>query len=180
MSILPVAFRNADLSRTLNPRDLPDVRDHFFGPFEEQFNRFFDDFFAVKRKPLSHGFPKVDLYTHDEKFVIEYAMAGVDPADVTIELSDEPHDFGSDYGRKLKVSGKMSKDFEHVQDAVYHVKEMSRKSFTRTVILPENVKSDPVATFKNGMLTLTFELPKKEEDKPKVKNITIQTEEEGK
>jgi HSP20 family molecular chaperone IbpA len=78
----------------------------------------------------------------------------------------------------LRVSGKMDVAYEHRKDAVYHVKELTRKGFVRTMLLPEYVKSDPVASYHHGMLTLTFDLPKKEEVKPQVKSIPILTKEE--
>jgi HSP20 family protein len=155
---------------------VPHLRDHFFAPFEEHFNKFFDDYFALQRKPTQHGFPRVDVYEHADDFVVEFSMAGVDPNDVSIQIEDQhPHrsEF-VEHGKLLKVSGKMSSEYEHRKDAQYHVKELTRKHFTRSMILPDYVKDDPKASYKNGMLTLTFKTVKNvEEAKPLVRSIPI-------
>lgn len=177
MSIRPI--RSAPVSPSnLVHQDPSRLRDHFFGSMESEFNRFFDEFFAVQRKPLSNGFPRVDVYEHAGNFVVEYSMAGVDPDNISIEINEDPESTFREFGtRALKVAGKMSSEFEHKKDASYHVKELTRKHFTRTMILPDYVKSDPVASYKNGMLTLVFSLPETEATpQPKVTSIPIKVE----
>jgi HSP20 family molecular chaperone IbpA len=169
----------ANPSHVLNAKS--HLRDNLFGPFESEFNRFFDDFFSVPRKPSNAGYPRVDVYERGNEFVVEFSIAGVDPADISVEIEDKPSEFrsyGSEYAKLLKVSGKMSQEFENKADANYHVKELTRKSFSRSMLLPDHLVGDPKATHKNGMLTLTWTtVSATEEAKPQVRSIPILTEE---
>ncbi len=126
------------------------------------------------------GFPKLDVYENDTKYVVEYAMAGVDRDKIQIEITDDKASEFAEFGtRTLKVSGTMGEKFEHKVGVNYHVKELTRKSFSRSLILPDYITGDPVAEYDNGMLTLTFDLPVKAETKPHTKSISITDKEKN-
>ncbi len=170
-------IRSTDLSTTKSK-----LREQFLTPIEEEFHSFFNDFWSMPRKALNHGYPKLDVYENNNNYVVEYAMAGVDKDKISIEITEDKASEFAEFGtRTLKVSGGMEQAFEHNKNSNYHVKELTRKSFSRSLILPDYVIGDPKAVFQNGVLTLTFSLPVKEEpNKPHTKSIPIVDAEEGK
>lgn len=145
-------------------------RETFLAPFEEQFNQIMNDFFekdgilSVKSKV---NFPKTDIYVKDNKFFVEVSVSAYSPEDLNVEMTPDKRS-----GKTiLKVSGKSSG--EEYKEASYYVKEMRRSAFERSFLLPDHIEGDPEATVKDGMLTLSWSLPKLDEAKPEVKKIEI-------
>ncbi|MFA5076723.1 MAG: Hsp20/alpha crystallin family protein [Patescibacteria group bacterium] len=102
----------------------------------------------------------VDVYQTDKSVVIKSAIAGVLPKDIDISIS----------GDILTIRGTRSKDHE-VNDGDYYYRECYWGSFSRSIVLPVEVKQDQIeAVFKNGILTVI--LPK---TKPhKMVNIRVE------
>lgn len=153
-------------------------RDDFFRPFEQMFDEIVNQVQGRDFKPLKAGagYPKLDVITHDGKFIIEVAIPGVNPEDVQVEIepakntSEVKATTTADYYDILHISGHM----ETVrQDATYHVRELSRRSFHRSMCLPSGLKGDPEATFKNGLLTLTWQVQESLPPKPENRIITV-------
>ncbi len=146
---------------------LPFRRDDLFRPFEQMFDQIVNQFQDNEFKNLKSGFPRLDILHDESSFVIEVAMPGVSPEDVRVEI--EPVNTGHS---TLHISGKMERTR---QDADYYVRELSRRAFRRSVLLPREIKGDPEAVFRNGLLTLSW----KHEGSPGVtpiKVISVKTE----
>jgi HSP20 family protein len=126
----------------------------------DQMDRFFEDFFS--RSPISYegyGVVDVDMMQTDDDVIIEASIPGINPDDINISVT----------GDTLTIRGEIKSD-EEVKEANYHMREIKRGSFARSILLPSQVVSDKAkAEFENGILKLT--LPKAEEVKPKT--ITI-------
>lgn len=162
-------------------KSLLNRRDAFFVPIEDHFNRLFDQFFgpeslhAVRSRGRS-GYPKLDVMETDKEYVIEFAVPGVNPDDLKVEilpLESEGNTFGVDSGRKvLKLSGKMDYEYQYPEGTTFHYKELRRSQFSREVILPEYVIDDPTATYESGILKLVWPMPE-EVKKPEPKQIPI-------
>lgn len=146
----------------------PILRDDFFFPIEQQFNKMFDDFFGKNSSiKASHGYPKMDVVQEDGNLVVKVAIPGVAPSDIQVEVQEGT----------LKISGKMSEEHQSGEGSSYYVKELKKGSFVRHLTLPGWVKSDPEAVLKNGILRLSWALPKEEKVEPeKPRLIEIKTE----
>lgn len=152
----------------LNKYDqLPYLREDFFFPIEQTFNKFFDDFFGKPNDGFksNFGYPKMDVVKESDDLVIKLAIPGVVPSDVKVEVHD----------KVLKVSGKMAEEYHSSPCATYYVKELKKSSFVRQVTLPTWINGDPEAVMKDGILKLSWPLPKKAE-KQRSKLIPIKTE----
>jgi HSP20 family protein len=97
----------------------------------------------------------IDVYETKDDVVVKAALPGLKPEQVDISIT----------GSTLSIRGE-SKEENEVKEENYVRKERHFGSFSRTVTLPDGLKSDKAdATFENGMLTLR--IPKSEERKPK-------------
>jgi HSP20 family protein len=97
----------------------------------------------------------LDIYQTDEDVVVKASLPGFKPEEVDISIT----------GDTLTIKGEHQEDQE-VKEENYLLKERRYGSFTRTLTLPVEVKSEKAeASFDNGVLNLT--LPKAEEVKPK-------------
>ncbi len=106
----------------------------------------------------------LDMYSTPDSFVVEAALPGVKPEDVNITV----------LGDTLTISGDTSAE-QTRDDEGYTYREIRRGSYSRTVTLPNAVKTDAAtATFENGLLRLSF--PKAEEAKPRQIQIKPATE----
>jgi HSP20 family protein len=97
----------------------------------------------------------LDVYMTPDSLVVEAALPGVKPSDVDISV----------LGDTLTISGSTNNERSTDEDG-YSYREIRRGSFSRTVSLPANLKTDEAnATFENGLLRLS--IPKAEEAKPR-------------
>lgn len=143
---------------------LPRREDMFF-PLQAEFDKLFDEFFGSKRFPsimngvkTRSGYPKLDVLIVDGQYRIEAAVPGVDPNDLKVEIIPQ------DGVRCVRISGRISHDYQYSNETDYHHRELTRSRFQRVLALPSDISGDPAAVIKNGMLTLTWTLPKKETD----------------
>jgi HSP20 family molecular chaperone IbpA len=134
-------------------------RDDLFYPYQLIFDSFFDSFFSdlspnsVRSKV---GFPRWDIYETVDNWVIDVSVTGCSAEDVNVEIL--PTNDKSGYKNILKISGKVSQEHQ-VEHAKYSARELRRSAFERTVYLPNNIHGEPVATIKNGILSLKWKLP---------------------
>ncbi len=146
-------------------------REDLFFPLQQQFDKLFDELFGSKRLPSflnsvksRSGYPKLDILVTDGKYRIEVAVPGVEPDDLKIEVlqEEESAPFGIDgpKHRLLRLTGRMSHDYQYSNETDYHYRELTRAKFQRVIRLPDEVRGDPEAVVKNGMLTLTWSLEK--------------------
>ena len=146
-----------------------------FSPFEEEMERWFDDFLPHRfMHPFRENwpvwqdfetykkgrFPKTDIIDRDNKIIIRSELPGVKKDDLDISLKDNI--------LTIKASSKHEED---KKDDEYHRREISRGEYQRSFRLQENINSDKIkSSFKDGILQL--EIPK---EKPaKRQNIKIE------
>ncbi|MFA6215670.1 MAG: Hsp20/alpha crystallin family protein [Patescibacteria group bacterium] len=90
----------------------------------------------------------LDVFQDIDNIYIKSTIAGVKPEDLQISLNND----------MLTIRG-TRKHEDEVEDKEYFYKECYWGSFSRSLILPAEVKSDKIsATLKNGVLTVV--LPK--------------------
>lgn len=103
----------------------------------------------------------VDVHQTANDIIIQTMVAGVDPDDLDITIT---RDMVTIRGTRKKQS--------HVSDDNYFYKELYWGSFSRTILLPQEIDPDGAeAIEKNGLLTLR--LPKI--DKEKKKHVRVKT-----
>ncbi len=99
--------------------------------------------------------PALDMYQTENEVIIKASLPGFKPDEVDISVS----------GDTLTIKGE-HKEEKETKEKDYFYQELSYGSFSRSVTIPMDVKSDKAeANFENGILTLT--LPKAVETKPK-------------
>jgi len=127
-------------------------------PFREVMRGWDDDF-------INGGFaPSLDVYQDKDNVIVEMDVPGIDAEKVDISVENDV----------LTVSGSRE-DKKEVKKEDYYRKEVHSGSFSRSVILPMQVKGDEAqAEFKKGILKIT--LPKADEVKPK--KIAVKVREE--
>ena len=132
-------------------------------------DRLFEDSFVNPRNGIGSSEQPLalDVYTTSDALVVEAALPGVKPDDVNISV----------LGDTLTISGS-SQDEQSRDEDGYSYREIRRGSFSRTVTLPNGLKTDAAtANFENGLLRLSF--PKAEEAKPRQIQIKPTTTTEG-
>ena len=106
----------------------------------------------------------LDIHATSDALVVEAALPGVKPEDVEITVS----------GDTLTISGTSSGESQR-EERGYLMREMRRGSFSRTVTLPVDVRTEAAtASFENGMLRLS--IPKAEAAKPRHIRISPTTQ----
>lgn len=87
--------------------------------------------------------PVADIYANGNDLVIRVELAGVDPADLKLELSE----------RMLTISGE--RRTEPDQAATFYTRERDDGPFRRSVVLPDDVDEDRIsATFDHGLVEI--------------------------
>ena len=109
----------------------------------------------------SHVQPLLDVYETDNTIVASLDLPGVEKKDVEVSVSNG---FLTISGERKNISG------ESGEGRIWQ--ETSFGTFKRTFELTEAVVEDKIkAQFKNGVLKIS--LPKEEEVKPAVRNISV-------
>lgn len=104
----------------------------------------------------------IDVYQTPKEIIIKSTIAGVQPEDLDITINND----------MVTIKGIRRKE-ETVADEDYIYKECHWGGFSRSIILPVDIKEDRVrANLKNGILTVV--LPKA--GKSKVRIIEVQEE----
>ncbi|XOU94256.1 MAG: Hsp20/alpha crystallin family protein [Candidatus Kerfeldbacteria bacterium] len=99
----------------------------------------------------------VDVYQTKDDIIIKSTIAGVRTEDIDIAINND----------MITIRGKREKEHEIIEDN-YFYRECYWGGFSRSIILPVDVKSDKVkANMKNGVLTIS--LPKAD----KVNKVTV-------
>jgi HSP20 family molecular chaperone IbpA len=87
--------------------------------------------------------PSVELSEKDGNYVIEVALPGFRKEDIDVEIT----------GNEITISGRYERKRE---DQKTHYTEMQQASFTRTIVLPQEIDPDRVtASVENGILRIT-------------------------
>lgn len=106
---------------------------------------------------LEEGQLTVDIYDDGNAIVIQSSMAGVKPEDVDISLQEDT----------LTIRGTRARHRE-VNESNFYYKELYWGTFSRAIILPEEVEFQKAdANIKNGLLSIR--LPKKDRTEKKIR-----------
>ncbi len=136
-----------------------------WNPFREMDNFISDMNNFMERMPFGFGrtiSPKIDVYQTETDVVLKAEIPGVSKEDLNIYIDDN----------SIRLSGETKRDEEFKDDNVYR-SERYYGSFSRTVPLPMEVKSDKAkAEYKDGILKIT--VPKAEPGKIKGRRLEIQ------
>lgn len=117
---------------------------------------------AVDEPAEVEGQLTVDIYDDGERIVIQSTVAGVKPEDLDVSMTND----------MVTIKGKRRKS-EEVKDESYYYRELYWGSFSRSVILPEEIEVEKSeASLKNGLLTV--KLPKK--NKHVIQKIKVKME----
>jgi HSP20 family protein len=88
--------------------------------------------------------PPVDVYRARAGWLLKVDLAGVEPADITIDLT----------GRRLRICG-MRRDWCLEEGCHCYRMEIAYSRFERTIELPEDLDNTHITTeFRNGMLVI--------------------------
>ncbi len=126
-------------------------------PFREmtQLQNRFDKLFEAVGGRQESWLPAVDVFDTKDAVVLKAELAGMDPADIQIEVEDNV----------LTIKGERRFE-EKVDEERYYRVERRFGSFQRSLALPLGVKSDEIdASYDEGILTVT--VPKAEQERPK-------------
>jgi HSP20 family protein len=111
-------------------------------------NRFLEGKLEAESSLEAEWVPCMDVSETKDSLIAKLEVPGMDPRDIQISLQEN----------LLTIKGEKRQDQEE-QDEHYHRVERTYGMFARSVRLPVTVDgSKVVATFKNGLLTIT--LPK--------------------
>jgi len=113
------------------------------------------DFFLSSNLPENDSFAggegqlSCDVYQDENNIIVKSAMAGVDPKDLSIAISND----------LLTIRGYREED-EEIKENNYFSREVYWGAFSRSIVLPQEIDQNRVkATLKKGILTII--LPKK-------------------
>lgn len=112
------------------------------------------------RQDDEEGQLTVDVYQTDDEIVIKSTIAGVTADDIDVSITNE----------MVTIKGNRKHE-EKVKESDYYYQELYWGSFSRSIILPEEIDADSAkASMKNGVLTLR--LPKLSKNKTKKVRVT--------
>ena len=108
---------------------------------EEEINEWMDN-------DYEEGQLSIDIYQTPKNIIVKSTIAGVKPEDIDISINND----------MLTIRGKRE-DKDEIEEDNYLYQECYWGSFSRSVILPVEVKADKIeAVLENGVLSVT--LPK--------------------
>src|SRR6478752_7519095 len=125
-------------------------------PWQNDFQRMVNQFFADAEAPLSGAFaPALDVEETDEGFTLHVELPGIDPSAVDVSIEENVLTIA---GERNFYSDKSSEGFRRV--------ERRFGTFHRSVRLPDRVDPNGVtAEYSDGLLTVV--VPKSESAKPR-------------
>lgn len=141
-----------------------------FDPFRgfDSISRRFNDFIGDIDKGVNIEYgnfaPRVDI-SEDEKSLFLYAeLPGINKEDVKVTINED---------NVLMIKGEKKREEKtESQDKSFIKIERTFGSFSRSFVLPQNIKTDSInAKFENGVLNITLE--KVEPKKPKEIEIAL-------
>jgi len=115
-----------------------------------------DNFFDTSLEPNLEGQLAVDVFQTPKEIIIKAPIAGVEPEDIEVSVTDDA----------VTIKGER-KEEKKVEKENYFCQECYWGAFSRTIVLPVPAATDKAkATFKNGVLTIT--IPKTGKSKSKL------------
>ncbi len=126
--------------------------------FRSDFRNLLDDFFNLEPSGLVQNAwnPAVDLKEDEKGIHLSVEVPGMDEKDINISVENN----------SLVISGEKKELHEEKGKNGYYYSECSYGSFSRTIALPEGIKSDKAkALYKNGVVKIDFPKPEVKEAK---------------
>ena len=106
--------------------------------------------------------PAIDVAETKNEIVVNVEIPGMDPKEFDISVSEGT----------LMIKGEKKQEKEEKEEN-YHLTERRYGTFTRSILLPQEVESDKIrASYKDGILKIT--LPKSEEAKKNEIKIKVE------
>ena len=128
-----------DNSKTPTP-----ITEESFFLEDNTFNGDWVDNMIEDTSPAIEGELAVDVYETAKEVVVKAPVAGINPENLDITITDE----------MIMIKGERAEERE-VDKNSYHLQECYWGVFSRTVNLPAKILSDEAkASFKNGILTI--------------------------
>lgn len=107
-----------------------------------------EEWFSDEDTDAYEGQLAVDVYQDDKNIYVKTSIAGIKPDDLEVHLNND----------MLTIRGKREMQ-EEISDDQFFIRECFWGGFSRSIILPVDVKQDAVnASIENGVLTVS--LPK--------------------
>jgi HSP20 family protein len=148
-------FKNMTLVRLKNSPGFNNMVNHPFSLFPSVFGE------DQNKRKFSQSVP-VNVIETEAELILEVVAPGFDKEDFKVNLENDLLTISAE--RKVEKSEENNKVLRS---------EYGFRSFKRSFTLPETADAERIsAQYVNGVLTLN--LPRKEDVKPAVKNITIQ------
>ena len=151
----------------------------FMRRFGEEMDRLFADFDLgrdwlgpVLSGEVARGMwtPQVEMIQHDGKLVVRADLPGLTKDDVKVQLTDDA----------IIIEGERRGEKEEKREGYYR-SERSYGKFYRRLPIPEGVEvKNANATFNNGVLEITMQAPKREQQKPRRLEIRGEEPEQAK
>ena len=135
------------------------TRQSIFDTHQQILDKFYDEFFGNRKffNVSNASYPKMDITEDANNLYIKCAVPGIKEEDLDIEIDKE--------NKTLTISGQTSSSHCLTSGNIAHLRELKNSSFIRTIRISDNVDLDKsAAELKDGMLSLTFELYKLEEE----------------
>lgn len=132
--------------------------------FRKDMDTLFDNFFSLTPTELfkSEWTPSVDVEEDEKAVRVKAEVPGMDEKNIEVKLENNV----------LTIKGEKNEEKKEEKGKKYLFTERKFGSFTRSISLPEGIKSDDAkATFKKGVLNI--EIPKDATKEAKKINITV-------
>jgi len=132
----------------------------FMRRFGEEMDKLFGDFSLGRLAPgTERGLwaPQVEIFERDGELIVRADLPGLTKDDVNIEIDNDA----------ITIEGERHSEAEENREGFYRT-ERTYGKFYRRVPLPDGVDAENAdATFRNGVLEVTLEAPKRTESKPR-------------
>lgn len=160
-------------------REINDMMKDFFGDFIEEHKTPGSFMTSVGKQ----SYPKLNVKYNkkDKVIVIEASLPNSKKEDISIEI--KPGEIEGQRGHEvqiLTISGR-STNSSSSDDEGYIVREISRTSFSRSLVLPDSITEKDLeavkTTLKGGLLSITIPC-ELEVDEPKVRRLEIDEQSE--
>lgn len=129
--------------RSIIPFSRSSLTRPFFDEFDKIFNEVFSkDFFS--NGVTQRAYPKINIYKKDNSFCIDACVADIPKDKLYVNIDDNV----------LTIKGEAYSDND-VDDSDYFVREVSHRSFERSIMLDKEVDINKIdAQHKDGMLKI--------------------------
>ena len=170
--------KNSTSSRQLQKRDdatevasrLAATPFEFMRRFGEEMDKLFGDFDfgrgwlppALARSGPGIWAPQIEMFEQDGELIVRADLPGLTKDDVNVEIDDDG----------ITIEGERRSEQNENREGFYRT-ERSYGKFYRRLPLPDGVEPENAnATFRDGVLEITMDAPKRTESKPRKVNIS--------